>query len=70
MQWREQKNNYDDCYICMVNVAGYNKKSKKGITYLNLLSAIRPIPHRPDLPVPSPPDNLSGESESSSLQSH
>jgi hypothetical protein len=54
----------------MVNVVGYNKKNKKGITYSNLLSAIRPVPHGPDLPVPSPPDNLRGGSESSSLQSH
>jgi hypothetical protein len=51
----------------MVNVTGYNKKNKKGIKYSNLLSAIRPVPHGPDLPVPSPPDNLSDESESSSL---
>ena len=33
-----------------------------------LLSAIRPVPHGTDLPVPSPPENLSDESESSSLQ--
>jgi hypothetical protein len=69
MQWHEQKNHYDDCYFCMVSVAGYNKKKKKkkGITFPNLLSAIRPVPDGPDLPVPSPPDNLSSESESSSL---
>jgi hypothetical protein len=53
----------------MVNVTGYSKKHKKGIKIPNLLSAIRLVPHRPDLPVPSPPDNLSDESESSSLQS-
>jgi hypothetical protein len=53
----------------MVNVTGYNKKTKKGIKYLNLLSAIRPVPHGPELPVPSPPDNLSDESENSFLQS-
>jgi hypothetical protein len=53
----------------MVNVTGYNKKKKKGIKCPNLLSAIRPVPHGPDLPVPSPPDNLSDESEISSLQS-
>jgi hypothetical protein len=69
MQWHEQKNHYDDCYFCMVNIAGYNKKNKKGIKYQNLLSAIQPVPRRPDLPVPSPPDNLSDESEISSLQS-
>lgn len=45
------------------------RKTKKGIKYPNLLSAIRPVPHGPDLPVPSPPDNLSDESENSSLQS-
>jgi phosphoglycolate phosphatase-like HAD superfamily hydrolase len=33
------------------------------------MSAIRPVPHGPDLPVPCPPDNLSDESEGSSLQS-
>jgi len=68
IQWREQKNHYDDCYFCIVSVTGYNKKNKKRIKYLNLLSAIRPVPHGPDLPVPSAPDKLSDESESSSLQ--
>jgi hypothetical protein len=53
----------------MVNVTSYNKKNKKVTKYPNLLSAIRPAPRGPDLPVPSPPDNLSDESESSSLQS-
>jgi hypothetical protein len=69
MQWCEQKNHYDESYFCMVNVTRYNKKNKKEITYPNLLSAIRPVPHGPDLPVPSPPDNLRDESESSSLHS-
>jgi hypothetical protein len=53
----------------MVNVTGYNKKNKTEIKYPNLLSAIQPVPQGPDLPVPSPPDNLSDESESSSLLS-
>jgi hypothetical protein len=66
MQWRVQKNHYEGCYFCTVNIAGYNKKNKKGFKYPNLLSAIRPVPHGPDLPVPSPRDNLSDESESSS----
>ena len=68
-QWREHKNHYNDCCFCMVSVTGYNKKNKKGNKYPYLLSAIWPVPHGPDLPVPSPPDNLSDESESSSLQS-
>jgi hypothetical protein len=53
----------------MVNVTDYNKKNKKGIKYPNLLLAIRPVPHGPDLPVPSPPDNLSDAAESTFLQS-
>jgi hypothetical protein len=53
----------------MVNVTGYNKKNKKGIKYPNFLSGVRPVTHGPDLPVPSAPDNLSDEFESSSLQS-
>jgi len=59
MQWREQKNYYDDCYFCMVNVAGYNKKNKKGITYPNLLSAIRPVPHGPPRHLISPLNSIS-----------
>jgi hypothetical protein len=70
MQWREQKNHCDDCYFCMVNVAGYNKKNKKGITHPNLLLTIRPVPQGPALPVPRTPDNFGGESGSISLQSH
>jgi len=54
MVWREPKNHIDDCYFCMVNISGYNKKNKSNIIYPNLPSAIRPIPHDPELPVPVP----------------
>lgn len=67
MVWREQGNHVDDCYFCMVKVGGHNKKSMKGIVYPNLKSAIRPIPHGPNIPVPEPPIAL--ESTSSSLSS-
>jgi hypothetical protein len=65
VQRREQKNNYDYSYFCTVIITGYNNNNKKGIKYLNLLSAILSVPHGPELPVPSPPDNFSDESESS-----
>ena len=55
--------------ILIVTLPVTIRKTKKGIKYPNLLSAIRPVPHGPDLPVPSPPGNLSDESENSSLQS-
>ena len=33
-------------------------KNKKNISYPNIQSAIRPIPHGPGVPIPSPPDSL------------
>ena len=63
MVWREQKNHCDDCYFCMVDTSGFNTKNKKTIAYPSLPSAIRPVPHGADLPVPDPErcmsDNIS-----------
>ena len=50
--WQEPKNHSDDCYFCKTSVHGFNLKDKKNILYPNLLSAIRPVPHDPDIPVP------------------
>lgn len=58
MIWREARNHSDDCYFCSCNVEGYNLKNRKEIFYPNLPSAIRPVPHGPDVPVPSVPDSL------------
>ena len=58
MVWREQKNHSDDCYFCSCDVKGYNLKWKHSISYPNLHSAIRPIPHGTDLPVPMAPATL------------
>ena len=58
MVWREPKNHSDDCYFCSCNVQGFNLKNKRDISYANIQSAIRPIPHRPGVPIPSPPDSL------------
>ncbi|GBM46872.1 hypothetical protein AVEN_75784-1 [Araneus ventricosus] len=55
MVWREQKNHNDDCYFCTCNVKGFNLKNKKQISYPNIPSAPRPVPHGPGIPVPSPP---------------
>ncbi|GFX02514.1 uncharacterized protein TNCV_727681 [Trichonephila clavipes] len=51
---REPKNHSDDCYFCSCSVQGFNLKYRKDISYF----AIRPVPHGPDLPIPSPPDTL------------
>ena len=52
MVWREPKNHVDDCYFCLVNVKGFNKKNKQHLQYPNIHFAIRPIPHSDKVPVP------------------
>ena len=41
----------------LTNITGFNAYSKKKIKYPNLRSAMRPVPHSDDLPVPTPPVN-------------
>lgn len=43
MSWREQSNHHDDCYFCMTNIAGFNRKNAKHIMYPDIKSAIRPF---------------------------
>ena len=57
MVWREPRNHADDCYFCLTNITGFNASSWKKIKYPNLRSAMRPVPHSDDLPVPTPPVN-------------
>jgi hypothetical protein len=38
-------------------VKGYNTRNKMGITYPNIRSAILPVPHKPEIPKPSHPEN-------------
>ena len=57
MVWREPRNHADDCYFCLTNITGFNASSRKKIKYPNLRSAMRPVPHSDDLPVPIPPVN-------------
>ena len=57
MVWREPQNHADDCYFCLTNITGFNASSRKKIKYPNLQSAMRPVPHSDDLPVPTPPVN-------------
>lgn len=58
MVWREPTNHATDCYYCMTNITGFNKKTKKNIVYPNLPSAIRPVEHSDDIPIPKPPSEL------------
>ena len=52
MVWREPKNHFNDCYFCAVNTKGINRKNRKSLVYSNLESAIRPVPHCNEIPVP------------------
>jgi len=66
MVWREPSNHSRDCYFCLTKVAsGMNRKRKQRICYPNITSAIRPVPHGEDLPMPEPPKeyNLNLEME-------
>ena len=52
MVWREPSNHLDDCYFCLVNVKGFNKKNKQYLQYPSIPSAIRPVAHSEEIPVP------------------
>ena len=49
MVWREPKDHYSDCYFCGIKTKGINRTS---VTYPSLDSAIRPVPHSEELPIP------------------
>ena len=55
MVWREQSDHVTDCYFCMTNIKGFPRKNKSQISYPVRRSAIKLVPHDPDLPVPQPP---------------
>lgn len=65
MVWREPKDHAMDCYFCITKIAGITIKTKKTIKYPNLPSAIRPVPHSEELPIPAPPENVNLLSENS-----
>lgn len=48
----------------MINLKRINHKNKHHVQYPNVPSAIRPIPHGPDLPVPEPDGNMEYSSDS------
>ena len=58
MIWHEPRNHEDDFYFCSCNIQGYNTKNKNYISYLNLQSAILPVPHQSDVLVLNPPNTF------------
>ncbi|CAH1114823.1 unnamed protein product [Psylliodes chrysocephalus] len=70
MVWLEPRNHSDDCSFFSCNVQGFNRKNKKHIVYPNLDSAIRPVPHRPDVPIPIAPKEIENGISSVSEESN
>ena len=58
MLWKERKDHITDCYFCMINLKGINRKNKSHFQYPDVPSAIRPVPHGSDLPVPELDGNM------------
>lgn len=48
--WREPKNHYNNCYLCLANTRGYNVKNEKYNTS-QLPSAVWPVPYNESLPI-------------------
>jgi hypothetical protein len=66
MVWREPKDHVTDCYFCLTDIRGYSKKNKKGISYPDCESALKPAPHDEKNPPPKPPQSLEDSSSSAS----
>ena len=47
----------------MTNLQGINRKNKHCVQYPDVPSAIRPVPHSPNLPVPKPDVVMESSSE-------
>ena len=58
MVWREPTDHVSDCYFCLTNISCVTAKSKHTVQYSNLWTAMRPVPHSEELPVPKPPTNM------------
>ena len=63
MVWREPTSHAEDCYFCLTKIGGHSKRTKSNIENPNVPSAVKPIPHGPELPIPNP----YAKSEESSL---
>ena len=53
---RELTDHVNDCYFCLTPSIkkGFNRKKKSVLEYPNIPSAIRPVPHSDELPIPEP----------------
>ena len=52
MVWREPENRGPECYFCVINLTGINRKKRISLKYPDLQSARRPIAQYDEIPVP------------------
>ena len=55
-------------FFCLVNTKGIGKKNRQNLSYLDIPSAIRPIQHSENLPVPLFTGYISSDNDSNSNQ--
>ena len=58
IDWREPKDHSSDCHFCVTNITAIISKSKHTVKYQDLSSAMRPVHHSGELPVPRSPVNM------------
>jgi hypothetical protein len=68
--WKEPTDHVTDCYFCIVPPLrhGITKGKKRTVSYPNISSAIRPVPHTEDLPVPVPPQQYILDSDEGPIE--
>ncbi len=69
MMWREGKDHTTDCYFCLTNLKGFNRKNKHHVKYPDVPSVTKPLPHSSNLPVPEPNVTIDTEPTSDSQSS-
>jgi len=66
MVWKEPTDHASDCCFCLTSIPGVTAKTKHTVQYPNVPSAMRPILHSAELPLPKPLTNMTlSDSESS-----
>ena len=52
MIWREPTDHVTDCYFCLTNIKRFSEKNKSKIIYPSCKSALKPVRHGTDIPIP------------------
>jgi hypothetical protein len=66
----EPKGHSSDCYFYLTDKKQMTCKSNQTVKYPDLPSAMRPVPHSEELPVPKPPENLTFSDDNSDSDDH